>query len=110
MHCKPREPCSFFFGIGNQKRCSSFQNECSENSGTEKQPKHKVFGRDLPEHPGPIRRDIPDKNFTQVAFSVVLDGVAGMSRDLGRDVLDLEKLYARKLWVDFLYPKNVGFL
>ena len=28
-----------------------------------------------------------------------------MSRDLGRDVLDLEKLYARKLWADFSYPK-----
>ena len=27
-----------------------------------------------------------------------------MSRDLGRDVPDLEKLYAGKLWVDFLYP------
>ena len=24
-----------------------------------------------------------------------------MSRDFGRDVLDLEKLYARKLWADF---------
>ena len=28
-----------------------------------------------------------------------------MSRDLGRDVPDLEKLYARKLWADFSYPK-----
>ena len=27
-----------------------------------------------------------------------------MSRDLGRDVLDLEKLYARKLRADFSYP------
>ena len=27
-----------------------------------------------------------------------------MSRDLGRDVLDLEKLYARKLWADFSHP------
>ena len=27
-----------------------------------------------------------------------------MSRDLGRDVPDLEKLYARKLWDDFSYP------
>ena len=27
-----------------------------------------------------------------------------MSRDLGRDVPDLEKLYARKLWADFSYP------
>ena len=30
-----------------------------------------------------------------------------MSRDLGRDVPDLEKLYARKLWADFSHPKNV---
>ena len=30
--------------------------------------------------------------------------VAGMSRDLGRDVPDLEKLYARKLWADSSYP------
>ena len=27
-----------------------------------------------------------------------------MSRDLGRDVPDLEKLYAKKLWADFSYP------
>ena len=27
-----------------------------------------------------------------------------MSRDLGRDVPDLEKLYAIKLWADFSYP------
>ena len=27
-----------------------------------------------------------------------------MSRDLGRDVPDLEKLYARKLWAEFSHP------
>ena len=27
-----------------------------------------------------------------------------MSRDLGQDVADFEKLYARKLWADFSYP------
>ena len=27
-----------------------------------------------------------------------------MSRDLGRDVPGLEKLYAGKLWADFSYP------
>ena len=27
-----------------------------------------------------------------------------MSRDLGRDVPDLEKLYARKLWAHLSYP------
>ena len=32
-----------------------------------------------------------------------------MSRDLGRDVPDLEKLYARKLWADFLYPRSLSF-
>ena len=54
-------------------------------------------------HPGPRSRDIPDKNFMQVAFFCCFrQGVAGMSRDLGRDVPDLEKLYARKLWADFL--------
>ena len=29
-----------------------------------------------------------------------------MSWDLGRDVPDSEKLYARKLWADFAYPKS----
>ena len=29
-----------------------------------------------------------------------------MSRDLGRDVPDLEQLYAGKLWANFSYPKN----
>ena len=29
-----------------------------------------------------------------------------MSRDLGRDVPDLGKLYARKLWAEFSYPKT----
>ena len=42
----------------------------------------------------------------QVAFFCCFrHGGAGMSRDLGRDVPDLEKLYARKLWADFSYPK-----
>ena len=41
----------------------------------------------------------------QVAFFCCFrQGVAGISRDLGRDVPDLEKLYARKLWADFSYP------
>ena len=56
-------------------------------------------------HPGPRRRDILDKNFMQVAlFCCFGQGVARMSRDSGRDVSDLEKLYARKLWADFWYP------
>ena len=67
--------------------------------GTAKQPKHKVYGWDILGHPGPRRRDIPDKDFMQVVFFFCWfrQGVAGMSRDLGRDVPDLEKLYARKL-------------
>ena len=59
-------------------------------------------------HPGPRRRDIPDQNFMQVAFTCCFrQGVAGVSRDLGRDIPDLEKLYARKLWADFSYPTIV---
>ena len=58
-------------------------------------------------HKGPRRRDILDKNFMQVAFFCCFrQGVARMSRDLGRDVPDLEKLYARKLWADFSLPNN----
>ena len=75
-------------------------------SGTEKQPKHKVLlgGRFLG-HQGPRRRDIPDKNSMQVAFFWCFrQGVAGMSRDLGWDVPDLEKLYARKLWAHLSLP------
>ena len=29
-----------------------------------------------------------------------------MSRDLGRDVPELEKLYVRKPWADFSHPSN----
>ena len=65
----------------------------------------KFLGRIFLGHPGPTRRDIPDKHFMQVAFFCCFrQGVAGMSRDLGRDVPDLEKHYARKLWADFSYP------
>ena len=65
----------------------------------------KFLGRIFLGHPAPRRRDIPDKNFMQVAFFCCFrQGVAGMSRDLGRDVPDLEKLYARKLWADFSHP------
>ena len=56
-------------------------------------------------HEGPRSRDIPDKNFMQVAFFCSFrQGLAGMSRDLGRDIPDLEKLYARELWADFSHP------
>ena len=65
----------------------------------------KFLGRIFLGHPGPRRRDIPNKNFMQVAFFCCFrKGVAGMSPDLGRDVPDLEKLYAGKLWADLSYP------
>ena len=65
----------------------------------------KFFGGIFLGHPGPKRWDIPDKNILQVAFFCCFrQGVAGMSRDLGRDVPDLEKLYAGKLWADTSYP------
>ena len=72
-------------------------------------PNIKFLGGIFLGHPGPRRRDIPDKNFMQVAFFCCFrQGVAGMSRDLGRDVPDLEKLYARKLWADFSHPRNMN--
>ena len=43
----------------------------------------------------------------QVAFFWCFrQGVAGISRDLGRDIPDLEKLYASKLWAYFSFPKK----
>ena len=43
----------------------------------------------------------------QVAFFCCFrQRVAGMFRDLGRDVPDLEKLYARKLWADSSFPMD----
>ena len=64
-------------------------------SGLKKSLNIKFLGGILLGHPRPRRRDIPDKNFMQVALLCCFrQGVAGMSRDLGRDVPDLEKLYA----------------
>ena len=63
-----------------------------------KQQKHEVFGGMFLRHQG----HIPDKDFMQVALVCCCrHGVAGMSRELGRDVPDLEKRYARKLWAVF---------
>ena len=78
----------------------------SQFSGPKKQPKHKVFGRDIPGTSGAQTSAYPgQKLYAAVAFFCCFrQGVAGMSRDLGRDVPDLEKLYARKLWADFSYP------
>ena len=100
-----------------QKGFSVFQYNLTGKEKVLKRAKEKVFsgkknslnikflGGIFLGHPGPRRRDIPDKNFMRVAFFCCFKhGVAGMSRDLGRDVPDLEKLYAKKLWVDFSYP------
>ena len=66
-----------------------------------KQPTEKVLGRIFPGHQGPRCWDIPDKKlYASGLFLFFRHGVAAMSRDLGRDVPDLEKLYARILWAD----------
>ena len=66
----------------------------------------KFLGRDIPGTSRTQTSGYPGQNFMQVAFFCCFrQGVAGTSRDLGRDVPDLEKLYARKLWADFSYPK-----
>ena len=79
-----------------------------KNSGRKKQPKDKVFGRIFLGHQGPRRQDITEINFMQVAFVCCFrQGVSG--RDVpgfGSDP-DLEKLYARKLWANFLsFPQK----
>ena len=64
--------------------------------GKKKKLKIKLLGRIFLGHQGPRRRDIADKTFMEVAFfCCIRHGVAGMSRDLGRDVPDLEKHFAR---------------
>ena len=79
-------------------------------SGTEKQPKHKVFGRDLLGTSGTQTSGYPgQKLYASGLFLLSRQGVARMSRDLGRDVPDLERLYARKLWADFSFPILVGY-
>ena len=83
-----------------------FYVEIANNQVQKEQAKHKVFGRDIPGTSGSQTSGYPGQNFMQVAFFCCFrQGGAWMSRDLGRDVPDLEKLYARKLWADFSYPK-----
>ena len=70
------------------------------------------MGRIFLGHQGPRHRDIPDRNLMQVAFFCGFrHGVAGISRDLGWDVLDLEKLSARNigLIIRSLVFVTVGF-
>ena len=67
------------------------QNAAADNEVRKNSLNIKFLGGIFLGHPGPRRRDIPDKNFMQVAFFCCFrQGGAGMSRDLGRDVLDLE--------------------
>ena len=88
----------------------SVQDMSCRQKKKKKQPKNKVLGGIFLGHQGPRRRDIPDKNFMQLAFFCCFrQGVAGMSRDLGQDVPGLEKLYARKLWADFSFPSHGTF-
>ena len=78
-------------------------------SGKKNSLKINFLGRIFLGNQGPRRRDILDKNIMQVAFSCCFrQGVAGMSRDLGRNVPDLEKFYARELWADFSFPINAA--
>ena len=66
------------------------------SSGRKKQLKDKGLGRIFLGHQGPTRRDLPDKIFMQGAFFCSFrHGMAGMSRDLRREVPGSEKLYAR---------------
>ena len=69
--------------------------------------KAKFFGQeDIAGTSGTQTLGHPGQNFMQVAFFCCFrQGMAGMSRHLGRDVPDLEKLYARKLWADFSFTK-----
>ena len=70
-----------------------------------KQPKHKVLGGIFLGHPGPRRRDIPNQDFMQKAFFCCFrQGVAGMSRDLGRDVPDFGKTLCKKTLGWFFVP------
>ena len=81
-----------------------FETSEKRTSGTEKQPKHKVFGAgyswDIRDPDVGISRT---KTLCKWPFSVVLERDV---TDLGRDVPDLEKLYARKLWAGFSYPRT----
>ena len=65
-----------------------------------KQPKDKAFGQDIPGTSGthtsgyPWPWDVPDKDFMQGAFFCCFrQGLARMSRDLGRNFPGSEKLY-----------------
>ena len=78
-------------------------------TGRKKQPKDEVLGRIFMGHQGPRPRDFVDKNFLQVAlFCCVREGVAGMCRDLGRDVPDFENILRKRTLGWFLFPIKRG--
>ena len=70
-----------------------------------KQPREKAFGHDVRRrswthksgYPCRWPWDVPDKSFMQgtSCFCCFREGMAGMSRNLGRDIPGSEKLYAR---------------
>ena len=64
----------------------------------EKQPKGKVFGQDIAGTSGTQISGHPVQTlYASGIFYCFKQAVAGMSRDLGRDVPNLVKLYAGKL-------------
>ena len=90
--------CSEVFPIWTFRMLVSWETETTENS-----PKLQVRRNSLnTKFLGRIQKLYASGPF----FCCFRQGVAGMCRDLGRDVPDLEKLYARKLWADFSHPKT----
>ena len=83
---------------------------CGKSRETEKNSlKIKCLGRILLGHQGPTHWDIPDprigesqtKLYARCVFCCFRQGMAGMSRDLGRDAPGSEKLYARTFGLIF---------
>ena len=81
--------------------------DCLENQVRKNSLNIKFLGGIFLGHPGPRRWDIPDKNFMHVAlFCCFRQGVAGMSRDLGRDVPDLENFMQKNFGLIFRTLEN----
>ena len=82
----------------------------TQNQGWKKKPEDEVFGQgswDIRDSDVTLALGCPrSKTLCKAPFSVVLDGMAGMSRDLGRDVPASEKLSSRKLWAEFSFPAS----
>ena len=87
--------------------CIAGKERGGKHSGRENSLKIKFLGRIFLGHQDPDVGISWTNAFMQVAFFCrVRQGVAGMSRDLVRDVLDLETQFARKLWADVSFPKH----